>query len=552
MAGERRGRLLEAVVRAALQQITGAQQLTVAWDESREGLAIRPDLLISRTDGTLLASLLVTWDASRTDVKQKLWRDVGEIVDSACSFPALSFCSIRATHDFSGKEKAALFPLVSHSCIISDLRGGRALLDAIETTAATMPAKLTKVAAEEAAIALCNQHKSAISAIQADLRVLLGATRPITPELGAAAKRSTTLVAPAARKTYVKLAVAQLLLLDAQQRELLLRAPARLRKTQLPDLAVTCGTLAPRMAVAPSEVITKAAALLGDRLLLDLCERQESDVHPYREKLAHVAATKHVVTRLSAKPQALSKKASVLEALRNGSQDERRQMAVAFRTMVALKHGKQGAGLLDRMASHCNVLRPQLHGLILPALERGEPLAPQLMGGIAQAFSESLADTSTTDMLGWLSKVDEQVLYIFRTSLMSHGVDPLFVLIMDALRGLKPAPKEARIPAWLATRAAALTGVTFSANDLSTRAISVGQTIIHWKSAYEGHEVDKTKELAGRAFAMRNWSGTGQRAKLFLVIDGEFADGNLRTLLRGGWDDVFYADEMGRLVGQVV
>jgi hypothetical protein len=79
-------------------------------------------------------------------------------------------------------------------------------------------------------------------------------------------------------------------------------------------------------------------------------------------------------------------------------------------------------------------------------------------------------------------------------------------------------------------------------------------TIIYTQTVTEAGRMHKTKELSARFRATKvKWDGKqfGERASakhIYLVVDGEWRDDDLETLMRSGVDAVFYTDEMDRLV----
>ena len=76
---------------------------------------------------------------------------------------------------------------------------------------------------------------------------------------------------------------------------------------------------------------------------------------------------------------------------------------------------------------------------------------------------------------------------------------------------------------------------------------------IVWQSCTDSGRDHKKKELCGRAPGLRyHWNGKGFVArpgikKLVLLLDGTWRDEDLKALLRAGWDEIFYPDEMDRL-----
>ena len=70
----------------------------------------------------------------------------------------------------------------------------------------------------------------------------------------------------------------------------------------------------------------------------------------------------------------------------------------------------------------------------------------------------------------------------------------------------------------------------------------------------------KKKELCGRAVGLRySWDAKTKTFikrpgvdKLFLVVDGTWRQSDLDALIRAGWDEIFYPDEMDKLAAAIV
>ena len=88
----------------------------------------------------------------------------------------------------------------------------------------------------------------------------------------------------------------------------------------------------------------------------------------------------------------------------------------------------------------------------------------------------------------------------------------------------------------------------------------VNNTLINWQSAHGSHTNDKRKELCGRGPALRYSWDTKKKAfirrpsaeRLFLIVDGTWGQSDLDALVHAGWDEIFYPDEMDRLVKAIV
>jgi hypothetical protein len=102
----------------------------------------------------------------------------------------------------------------------------------------------------------------------------------------------------------------------------------------------------------------------------------------------------------------------------------------------------------------------------------------------------------------------------------------------------------------------------FSLGTLSsgTTVMRAKNTLINWQSAHDSHTNDKKKELCGRAAALRyTWDRKLKSfiprpgvKKLILVVDGTWKQADLDALVYAGWDELYYPDEVDRLVASIV
>ncbi len=86
----------------------------------------------------------------------------------------------------------------------------------------------------------------------------------------------------------------------------------------------------------------------------------------------------------------------------------------------------------------------------------------------------------------------------------------------------------------------------------------IKHTFVNWQSAYGSHTNDKKKELCGRAIGLRyHWNGKAfvprpGVQKMILVLDGTWKQADLNALLRAGWDEIYYPDEMDQLAKAII
>ena len=90
--------------------------------------------------------------------------------------------------------------------------------------------------------------------------------------------------------------------------------------------------------------------------------------------------------------------------------------------------------------------------------------------------------------------------------------------------------------------------------------LQINNTIINWQSASNAGKDHKKKELIGRAVGLRyTWDASSRKyakrpgvKKLILLLDGSWTQKDVDTLVRAGWDEVFYPDEIDNLKSAIV
>ena len=137
------------------------------------------------------------------------------------------------------------------------------------------------------------------------------------------------------------------------------------------------------------------------------------------------------------------------------------------------------------------------------------------------------------------------------------GYDYLAALLAKALsdNGLSGVVKSMR--GALVERALA-EGASLRADSGVTEVLIVGSTVVHCQSVTKKGIDHKRKELAARATSIRlTWDGRQfvERPgveKLILLADGDWDDESLQVAQAGGWNEIYYPDEMDELVKAIV
>jgi hypothetical protein len=99
---------------------------------------------------------------------------------------------------------------------------------------------------------------------------------------------------------------------------------------------------------------------------------------------------------------------------------------------------------------------------------------------------------------------------------------------------------------------------TIDPRTAGTEVLVSGKTVVATQTMTRQGRDHKRKEFAARAVSIRYaWSRKGfvKRpgvAKLIMVLDGEIGTRELDVLRTAGWDEIFYPDEMDKLVRAIV
>jgi hypothetical protein len=80
MAGEKRGKCVEALTIVSLQKQLSSSFVVLAWDETRRPLLWKPDVLATICGKKVL--FLITYSGSETHSKEKFWRNLAETIDA--------------------------------------------------------------------------------------------------------------------------------------------------------------------------------------------------------------------------------------------------------------------------------------------------------------------------------------------------------------------------------------------------------------------------------------------------------------------------------------
>lgn len=599
MAGERSGRLYEALVVAALKA-RAARGQSIDWNVDMTELMVKPDVVIGDL-ATPSAIGLITRAGSRRNWHQKFWRNVGEAVDVKSVFPAARLISINLGTEPKEDLVSALAAVVD--VVVFPPRATRELL---EQWVGTIEPKAPKDADE------------LLSYVQIELSRAPSAVRSAVAEIGTASMSAMSLTVDKWSRASPQLA-SRVQLGDEFGGQW--KKPPSLRRglskllifgvpTDVLSQINSRGAPTDALGASMSSFGWAARSLAGWRITDE--EIREGLTQFDRPTLASVlescttgelrAMCADVVSPawLDATAQYLKRSRSTLSNPRHLHDLLKRSRntltalsieAVApsdlggswmYRAVSALLKSisgkKQGFGY-EQLIADIRGMKNDPDALAICKSTGGTPESLRKAGStdslrrklvdwvsglsgdvllpdwqialVALALARRIAAASPTAF----SKACDEFPAMLRRLTYEDRVAP-YAFFEPLPHLIKSELSLADCPHSVVDRHATL----FSEHSSSDRdvatcpVIRVNDTLIHWKSASELGRDHKTKELCGRGFALRHRIDKTRAivpyddvTRLILVLDGDFTGNDVRHLVRSGWDVVVSSRDISSL-----
>lgn len=603
MAGERAGRIYEALIAGALMREPKAAKGPVYWNVDSPRLMVRPDLIIGTPDAPS-AIVLITRAGSRRDWHKKFWRNVGEAIDVKMVFPSATLVSVNLGTEPKEDLIAALSAVVD--CVVFPSRSDREHLeqwaDSIEPDApadadallAYVSAALGKsdretkrivadVARQTSVASGHVQDWSAVAATQSGRAARARATRGswetppslrrglakllvfgspslVVKQLGPRGAVSEALGSAMAEFGWAAPSVAGWRASDPELAEVLTHFRRDVLQTIL-EKCVTAELTSMCADVASTEWLAATASFLREHRG-DLCDpkRLHSLLGTSRKDVATLRISsappdglvgswlfRSISTLLKAASgrkqgfgyeqligdvRALSvqsKDAAVVVRCGATADDIRRAGATDSlrRKLVDWVSGLSGDITLSewQIALVALVLSKRLASLSPDAFERGCAAFPAMMRRLT--YEDRVAPYAYFEPLPQMIESVLSLSGLTVTAVPRHAT--LFSELPDSDRDVATCP-----------------------------VLEMSGVCIYWKSSHGSHTADKTKELCGRGFALRNrWIKDGKIVPFaaitqsVLVLDGDFTSSDVEHLVRAGWDHVVSSRDISSLPGLV-
>ena len=174
---------------------------------------------------------------------------------------------------------------------------------------------------------------------------------------------------------------------------------------------------------------------------------------------------------------------------------------------------------------------------------------------VALVLSEQLSNFSSSDIIQLKNGIVEQFIKKeYEATFLAHrGFDPLLAIMIGG-NVINPRSDVCTIRSCFAEKA----GLSGQAG--KTTVVKCKKTIINWQTATDAGRDHKRKELCGRAIGLRyTWNAEKKQfeprpgvQKLILLLDGTWRQKDLDALVRAGWDEIYYPDELDQLKKAIV
>ena len=590
MAGETKGVAYEALTKLILEDLKKDGKLTgrIFWGAKPEGMTIKPDLTIGRSQNAPEIILMISHGGSAKESNRKYWRNFGELVEAKLWLPKTPLV-FSLFFDSVIKESIKSLGSMTYDgeLLVGDKSYGDALRVFIDSELKSLPQeKEDKVEYFRERLASDRVSRKLANLFKGDLEKLLLESVPKELDgIWALERKREIGVTPNSRDTFVRRGLSKLLVFEDLEMALHLYSGKRLKQNEVPDYAYELGLASKAVgrAHASDAEIQNAVTTLGvntARRILESAPTSEvaswlvtlrnaphlSLIGRYvvenYDELCDASSLNRSLIALHSNPSALMENYAVPD-----NWDPQHVWLLEYMLELIKRDSGSAAGYgyaqLGREV--INTGYTQRSGLGNPRLwiggfilsdwvRRGgnEQMPTDGIKGIAHVLSKRLKEIPFSRLVTLVEELPRGVSRnILEAKLVSYkGFEPLLQLVREVV----PNGKKVTIRSCFAERAELWKQAGTS---------TVWQTqssLVNWQSAHHSHTNDKKKELCGRAVALRySWDAKVKKfvtrpgvKKLILVVDGTWKQSDLDALVRAGWDEIFYPDEMDELAKAIV
>lgn len=585
MAGEKKGKTYEAIIRIVLEEIReeGGFKDRIFWNQSPDGVLIEPDFVIGPDVNNPRIVISVTHFTSPKESNRKAWRNIGEICEiKRVIVPRPATISVVFDALLKEDMKRIQEIVFGSQLIVGDRPYGRQIIQWVAHHINSLPSEQNeKYKALYELLRKDTEFAEMMTLLKHDLCHCLNTEDSELSQLWDISCSCEKPTPPNAKDTYFRRGIAKRLLVGD-----LLSNNGEVydeKSSWLVDLGLVKKTISTRktkyrvideqlkwfISTAYNNDYKEISSLCSTEGFFDQMEKVKSlaRLNAYNQYvISHymdLTTTKGMEELLDQQNKEPSEGLDLTEDITPPKNIWIYDYISALSKAAA---GKSQAFGYSSFASH-----PEANAFYVGTMSVGEwcscfinqyfnrlqgfSLSNEVKHYVAQVLSEELNNYSTDKIADLSERIKEE--YIakeYEATYLSHrGFEPLLALLYFS-KVAESSENKRTIQTCFAERAG------LSRNSGTVTVIQVNHTIILWKSSYDGHPADKQKEVAGLATGIRyTWDSITRSftkrpgiEKMILLLDGNWKQHHLSFLLNAGWDEIYYPDEINELKAAIV
>ena len=585
MAGERKGKTYEAIIKLVLEELfsEGVISNSIYWNKTPDEISIEPDFIIGPELNHPEIVFSVTHFTSPKESNRKAWRNIGEICEIKRVFkPRPKTISVVFDSLLKESMKAIQAIVFGRQLIVGDQPYGARLINWVERKMDELPSDQNEKYNQLRLLLESDKTFAGLVAnLKQDLVGCIISEGSDLSQLWDIATENTDKIAPKAKDTYFRRGIAKRLLVGDQ-----LTKEGEIHDENaawLVDLGLVVKTLAR----------SKTVYRVVDEQLKWFIDSQHNDsykaisplfatsgFYDQMEKVKSIARLLAYNDYIILHYSELITVAGMEDYLSSLFLDPRTGLSMPtdvpypkniwiYDYISALSKaaaGKSQAFGYSSFATHADAASVRVGSMNVGEWcscfinqyfnrQSGFSLPKTVLHYIATVLSEELTKYSPERIKKLSDEIKEE--YIskeYEATYLSHrGYEPLLSLLYFS--GVATSPKQKKT---IQTCFAEKIGLDKRSGTVTI--VHINNTIILWKSSYDGHPADKQKEIAGLATGIRyTWDKTHglfverpNIQKMILLLDGNWKQHHLNFLLKSGWDEIYYPDELEQLKAAIV
>lgn len=575
MAGERIGKTYEALLKVVLDNLKKRDAFigNVYWNQTPNGIIVEPDFTIGNDKDHPTIVFLVTHSTTPNNSQMKCWRNLGELSDLKTTIsPAPKVINVIFDSIIKTDLKALQDAAFDSQVIVGDTEYGRFLANWVLLNDKNLPTDQYEKAlfiAQES-----NQEmKTNLKLFEEAILSALGEKKPALDQLWADEARREKKIAPAARNTFLRLGYMKRLLAGEAI------TGKGVRKDDISWLS-GLGIVSPSISgvkIADTDLLwfmntkyalnydTIALPCLSDGFCQQLKKiRSYSLMRLYGEYVANNLA------ELST-PEGMQKcleqqYIDPTEGITIPNMVDPPDTVWIFDFITSLSRAQGNRFGYPEFSRHPLANSEKIGNMSVGVWcscfltqyctrKSDFNTPPAAIQYSAVVLSEQLKGQTKESIERIIDKIVAEYLHKeYQTSMPSHrGFEPLLALLISE-GVVEDTSAKQNIQACFAENA----GLSGQAG--RTPVVQVKNTLIKWQTATDAGRDHKRNELCGRAVGLRySWNKESRQfeprdgvKKLILLLDGTWRQKDLDALIKAGWDEIYYPDEIDKLKAAIV